>query len=99
MVKIFSGNGNPELAKEVCARLGLNLGKATTQQFSDGELNIQINESLRGLDAYIIQPTCPPINDNLVELLLMISTMKRTSARKITAIIPYYGYGRAVKIN
>ena len=76
----------------------MTLGKSQFKTFSDGELNIQLHDSIRGRDAYIIQPTCPPVNDNLVELLLLISTMKRTSARKITAVIPYYGYARAVKL-
>jgi ribose-phosphate pyrophosphokinase len=74
------------------------LGRAIIKRFADGECNIQIQESIRGKDIYIIQPTCPPVNENLVELLLLISTMKRTSAKKITAIIPYYGYARAVFI-
>lgn len=86
------------MAQEVADRLGIALGKSQIKKFSDGELNIQLYDSIRGRDAYIIQPTCPPVNDNLVELLLLISTMKRTSARKITAVIPYYGYARAVKI-
>jgi len=86
------------LAQEVAERLGITLGKSELKKFSDGELNIQLYDSIRGRDAYIIQPTCPPVNENLVELLLMISTMKRTSARKITAIIPYYGYARGVRI-
>lgn len=94
-VLIFSGTSNSDLAAEVAERLGHKLGSAKINRFADGECNIQIFESIRGKDIYIIQPTCPPVNENLVELLLMISTFKRTSARKITAIIPYYGYGRA----
>lgn len=94
-VLIFSGGSNKDLAQEVAQRLGHSLGKANISRFADGECNIQIFESIRGKDIYIIQPTCPPVNENLVELLLMISTFKRTSANKITAIIPYYGYGRA----
>lgn len=94
-VLIFSGTSNKELAKEVAECLGHKLGNATIKRFADGECNIQIHESIRGKDIYIIQPTCPPVNESLVELLLLISTFKRTSARKITAIIPYYGYGRA----
>lgn len=94
-VLIFSGNGNRDLALEVSERLGTSLSKALIKRFADGECNIQIHESIRGKDVYIIQPTCYPVNENLVELLLLISTMKRTSARKITAIIPYYGYARA----
>ena len=94
-VLIFGGNGNRELSEEVAERLGTVLGKSQIKRFSDGECSIQIYESIRGKEVYIIQPTCPPVNENLVELLLLISTMKRTSARKITAIIPYYGYARA----
>jgi len=78
--------------------LGLNLGKCLTKKFSDGEFNIQVYDSVRGRNAYIIQSTCPPVNDNFIELILLISTMKRTNVKNITAIIPYYGYGRAVKI-
>ncbi len=84
-----------ELAEEVVERLGTHLGKSQIKRFADGECSIQIYESIRGKDVYIIQPTCNPVNENLLELLLLISTMKRTSARKITAIIPYYGYARA----
>ena len=87
-VLIFGGNGNSELAQEVADRLGTDLGKSQIKRFSDGECNIQIYESIRGKEVYIIQPTCPPVNENLVELLLLISTMKRTSARKITAHSP-----------
>ena len=94
-VLIFSGSGNKELAEEVADRLGHKLGNAKISKFADGECNIQIFDSIRGKDVYIIQPTSPPVNENLVELLLLISTMKRTSAKKITAIIPYYGYARA----
>jgi ribose-phosphate pyrophosphokinase len=97
-IKIFSGSANVELAKEICERLGLDLGKSTLKLRTDGELNITINESVRGMDTYIIQPTCNPTNDNLIELFLMISLFKRLSAKKITAVIPYYGYGRAVYI-
>jgi ribose-phosphate pyrophosphokinase len=95
-VLVFSGSSNQALAKEVCDRLGIQLGNAKIGRFSDGECNIQIYESIRGKEIYLIQPTSPPVNENLLELLLLISTMKRTSAKKITAIIPYYGYARAV---
>lgn len=94
-VLIFSGSGNKALAEEVAERLGHKLGQAKIGRFADGECNIQILDSIRGKEVYIIQPTSPPVNENLVELLLMISTMKRTSAKKITAVIPYYGYARA----
>lgn len=93
-LKIFSGNGNMALALEIARYLGINLGKATVGRFADGEVNVQIHENVRGKDVYIIQPTCPPVNDNLMELLLMISTLNRASARRITVVIPYYGYAR-----
>jgi len=93
-LKIFSGNGNMELAMDICKSLQINLGKATVGKFADGEINVVINENVRGKDVYIIQPTCVPVNDNLMELLLMISTMRRASARRITVVIPYYGYAR-----
>jgi hypothetical protein len=93
-LKIFSGNGNMALALEIARHLGINLGKATVGRFADGEVNVQIHENVRGKDVYIIQPTCPPVNDNLMELLLMVSTLNRASARRITVVIPYYGYAR-----
>lgn len=91
---IFSGRANPQLAQEISEVIGVPLGKITIKPFSDGEIGIQVSDNVRGKDVYLIEPTCPPVNDNLVELLLMISTMRRASARKITAVIPYYGYGR-----
>lgn len=93
-LKIFSGNGNMSLAMEIAKVLGISLGKATVGKFADGEVNVQIHENVRGKDVYIIQPTCPPVNDNIMELLLMISTLNRASARRITVVIPYYGYAR-----
>lgn len=93
-LKIFSGNGNMALALEIGRALGINLGKATVGKFADGEVNIQIHENVRGKDCYIIQPTCPPVNDNMMELLLLVSTLSRASARRITVVIPYYGYAR-----
>ena len=93
-MKIFTGNANTALAKDIAAQLGLSLGKITVSKFADGEVNVMINENVRGKDIYIIQPTSPPVNETLMELLLMISTMRRASARKITAVIPYYGYAR-----
>jgi len=92
--KLFTGNANPKLAKEIAEEIGINLGKATVSRFSDGEVNVMIHENVRGQDIYIIQPTCPPTNENLMELLLLISSMRRASARRITAVIPYYGYAR-----
>ena len=93
-MKIFTGNSNIPLAKNVASELGLSLGKITVSKFADGEVNVMVNENVRGKDVYIIQPTSPPVNETLMELLLMISTMRRASARKITAVIPYYGYAR-----
>jgi len=96
-VAIFSGNSNPELAKKICEYLSMPLGGAKVNKFSDGEIQIEINENVRLKDIFIIQSTCSPVNDNLVELLLMIDAFKRSSARRITAVIPYYGYSRQDK--
>jgi hypothetical protein len=93
-IKIFSGNGNMALALEIVRYLGINLGKATVGRFADGEVNVVINENVRGKDVYVVQPTGPPVNDNIMELLLMVSTLRRASARRITVVIPYYGYAR-----
>lgn len=93
-LKIFSGNGNMSLALDISRHLGVNLGKATVGRFADGEVNVVIHENVRGKDVYIVQPTCPPVNDNIMELLLMVSTLRRSSARRITVVIPYYGYAR-----
>ena len=93
-LKVFSGNGNMSLALEIARHLGVNLGKATVGKFADGEVNVVIHENVRGKDCYVVQPTGPPVNDNLMELLLMVSTLRRSSARRITVVIPYYGYAR-----
>jgi len=93
-IKLFSGNGNMALSLEICRHLGINLGKATVGRFADGEANVVIHENVRGKDCYVVQPTCPPVNDNIMELLLMVSTLRRASARRITVVIPYYGYAR-----
>jgi len=93
-VKIFTGNANPQLASEITEYLGMELSHATVTAFSDGEVNLSIGESVRGADCYIIQPTCTPVNNNLVELLIMIDAMRRSSAGRITAVIPYFGYAR-----
>ena len=93
-IKVFSGNGNMSLALEITRHLGISLGKATVGRFADGEVNVVIKENVRGKDVYIVQPTCPPVNENLMELLLMVSTLRRASARRITVVIPYYGYAR-----
>ena len=93
-MKIFTGNANPELAKEICDYLGIPLGDSIVSKFSDGEINVEIDESVRGKDVYIVQPTCEPGNDNIMELLIMIDAVRRASARRITAVMPYYGYAR-----
>lgn len=92
--KIFIGNSNPAFAEEIAGIMGKPLGRATVTKFSDGEISVNIWETVRGLDVYIIQSTCSPVNDNLMELLIMIDAMKRASAGRINAIIPYYGYAR-----
>ncbi|WP_017327207.1 ribose-phosphate pyrophosphokinase [Synechococcus sp. PCC 7336] len=94
-LKIFSGSANVELASEVARYLGMDLGPQVQKRFADGELYIQIQESIRGADVYLIQPTCRPVNDHLMELLVMIDACRRASARQITAVVPYYGYARA----
>lgn len=93
-IKIFSGNSNQELAKKICEKLGVELGDSQVTRFSDGEISVNINESVRGVDAYIVQSTCSPVNRNLMEMLIMIDAFKRASAGRITAVIPYYGYAR-----
>jgi ribose-phosphate pyrophosphokinase len=93
-LKIFTGNANPSLAAEICAALGCPLGQATVRTFSDGEIHLQVQENVRGADVFVIQPTCTPVDRNLMELLLMIDALKRASAQRITAVLPYYGYAR-----
>src|SRR5271157_5424566 len=93
-LKIFTGNANPALAQEICQALGMELGRAMVKQFSDGEIYLQIKENVRGEDIFIIQPTCTPVERNLMELLLMMDALKRASAERITAVLPYYGYAR-----
>jgi len=93
-IKVFSCNSNPELAKAIAKNLFLSLGEAEVTQFSDGEISVKINETIRGADVYIIQSTSQPVNDNLMELLIMVDAMRRASAGRITAVMPYYGYAR-----
>ena len=93
-LKIFSGNANPELAKKISKYLKTSLGDALVTTFSEGEIRVKINEDVRGRDVFIVQPTCPPTNNNLMELLIMMDAMRRASARRITAVIPYFGYAR-----
>lgn len=92
--KIFTGNANPELAEEIASIMGKPLGKATVSKFRDGEISVSLWETVRGVDVYIVQSTCNPVNDSLMELLIMIDAMKRASAGRINAVIPYYGYAR-----
>ena len=91
---LFAGNSNAVLTDKVCSRLDISLGKALITRFSDGEIRVEIGENVRGKDTYVLQSTCPPVNENLMELLVIIDALKRASARRINAIIPYYGYGR-----
>jgi ribose-phosphate pyrophosphokinase len=93
-MRIFSGNSNISLAKEICDILGAPLGKADVRNFSDGEIQVDIDESVRGMDVFVVQSICTPGNTNLMELLIMIDAMKRASANRITAVLPYYGYAR-----
>jgi len=93
-IKIFAGNSNKPLALEICSHLGLELGKSDVRSFSDGEVNVDIQESVRGVEVYVVQSTCTPTNDNLMELLIMLDAFKRASAVSVTAVIPYYGYAR-----
>ncbi len=91
---ILSGNANPELANAICKCLGVQLAQCLVGRFSEGEIRIKIQENIRGKDVFVVQPTCPPPNDNLMELLILIDAVRRASARRITAVIPYYGYAR-----
>jgi len=93
-IRIFTGNANPELSQKICDHLSVPLGQALVSTFSDGEIRVEIGENVRGRDVFLIQPTCPPANHNLMELLIMIDAVKRASARRITAVIPYFGYAR-----
>ena len=93
-IKVFTGSANPALAEEMCQHLGIELGMARVKQFSDGEINLQIQENVRGADVFVLQPTCTPVERHLMELLLMIDALKRASAERITTVLPYYGYGR-----
>jgi ribose-phosphate pyrophosphokinase len=96
-IVIFSGNSNPSLSAKICDYLDIRLGDAKVSTFSDGEIQVEINENVRGKDVFVIQSTCSPVNDNLVELLLMVDAFKRSSAKRITAVMPYYGYARQDK--
>ena len=91
---VLAGNANPELAKAICRQLKVPLTDSLVGRFSEGEIRVKINENVRGKDAFVVQPTCPPTNDNLMELLIMLDALRRASARRITAVVPYYGYAR-----
>ncbi|MBM4339457.1 MAG: ribose-phosphate pyrophosphokinase [Deltaproteobacteria bacterium] len=93
-LKIFTGNSNMNLAEEVAKNLGTTLGKSLVKNFSDGEINVEIDESVRGMDVFVVQSVCHPVNNNLMELLILIDALKRASAERITAVLPYYGYAR-----
>jgi ribose-phosphate pyrophosphokinase len=93
-LKIFAGTANPRLALDICAELGRPISKAEVGRFSDGEINVEVGENIRGCDTFIIQPTCPPTNDSLMELLILCDAFRRASAGSIAAVMPYYGYGR-----
>ncbi len=93
-LRVFSGNANVALAERICAFLKIELGRSKVSTFSDGEVQVEILESVRGTDTFVVQPTCPPVNHNLMELLIMTDALKRASAHRITVVIPYYGYAR-----
>ncbi len=93
-LQVLSGNANKALAESICKHIGVPLGNADVSHFSDGEIKVIINENVRGSDAFVVQPTCGPVNDNIMELLILIDALKRASADRITAVIPYYGYAR-----
>lgn len=93
-LKLFAGNSNVQMTMEICSYLKIPLSKANVRTFSDGEVFVEIEENVRGMDVFVLQSTCPPVNQNLMELLIMIDALKRASCKRITAVIPYYGYGR-----
>ena len=90
-LRLFAGNSHPELAQEIAEHMGVELSKSTVTKFSDGEISVSIWESVRGKDCFIIQSTCDPVNDNIMELLIMTDALRRASCRSVTAVIPYYG--------
>lgn len=96
-LKLFAGNSNPELARRIADSLGVPLGEITSKRFADGEIRIKVEESARGSDVFLIQPTCAPANENVMELLIMLDAFRRASARRITVVVPYYGYARQDK--
>jgi len=99
IIKIFSGNAHKDLALDIATYLDLPLSKAEVKKFSDGEIFVEIGENVRGMDAFVVQPTCTPVNDHLMELVIMVDALRRASARRITAVMPYYGYARQDRKN
>ncbi len=93
-LKIFTGSAHRELTERICAYHGVRMGKANVSKFSDGEIQVEIEESVRGMDVFLIQPTCPPVNENLMELLILLDALKRASVARVNVVMPYYGYGR-----
>ncbi len=93
-ITVFSGNANPKLTRSICKHLGISQGKALVGRFSEGEIRVQVGQNIRGKDVFVIQPTCPPSNDNLMELLILIDAITRSSAGRVTAVVPFYGYAR-----
>ena len=93
-LKLIAGNANPQLAEEISSELATEICDARVERFEDGEIRVHIHETVRGADVFVLQPTCPPVNDNLMELLILIDALRRASARKVIAVMPYYGYGR-----
>ncbi|MHC4514933.1 MAG: ribose-phosphate diphosphokinase [Planctomycetota bacterium] len=93
-IRVFAGNAHPQLAKDICSHLGIPLGEATVDRFPDGEINLKVECDVRGADVFVVQPTCPPVNENLMELLNFMDCLRRASADRITAVMPYFGYAR-----
>lgn len=93
-LRVFSGSSNPELAERICRDIGVSVAQSSVKRFADGEIYLQVLENVRGMDVFVVQPTCSPVDNNLVELLLMLDALRRASARRITAVLPYYGYSR-----
>src|SRR5579883_1239156 len=93
-LKVFSGRANIPLAEKIAQHLGDSLGRATLSNFPDGEISVRIDEDVRGRDVFLVQPTCPPVNDNLMELLVILDAFKRASPYRVTVVLPYYGYAR-----
>ena len=93
-IEILAGNATPALAEAIAKALGVRMGRAQVQRFSDGEISVEVLDNIRGRDVFIVQSTCPPVNDNLMELILLADACKRASAQRITAVIPYFGYSR-----